>query len=80
MTSQTLGDLLLQGWTMLNDACDSCNIPLMQNPYKTETLCVKCNRDFQKEGGLAGAVVEDEVMDIAPMPTECMLDLLIIIR
>ncbi|KAL3901868.1 MAG: hypothetical protein SGCHY_000285, partial [Lobulomycetales sp.] len=44
-----LSDLLLAGWTMLNASCDSCNVPLMQNPLKTETICVSCRRDFQSQ-------------------------------
>merc|ERR1712137_96993 len=40
--SSKLGEKLLQGWTMLEDACPRCNIPLMRKPKSKDMLCVGC--------------------------------------
>ena len=45
MASQQLGVLLLQGWTMLEECCDDCNVPLMRSRDKKQELCVQCNQN-----------------------------------
>lgn len=41
---QKLGDLMMQGWTMLADACfkDSCQTPLMRDNVTKQIYCVGC--------------------------------------
>ena len=36
-----LGELMLKGWTMLSESCDTCNCPLMRNP-DGQKYCVNC--------------------------------------
>ena len=55
--SKAMGDLLLQGWTMLQESCDDCNVPLMRNK-KQEMVCVGCDKWFVKRQG--GAIVQME--------------------
>lgn len=40
--SANMGSLLLQGWTMLADACPDCGVPLMRRD--AETVCVNCTQ------------------------------------
>ena len=42
-----MGSLLLQGWAMLEDCCEQCNVPLMRNRTKDKEVCVECNRDYK---------------------------------
>ena len=42
-----MGSLLLQGWAMLEECCDECNVPLMRNRTKDKEVCVECNRDYK---------------------------------
>jgi uncharacterized Zn finger protein (UPF0148 family) len=42
-----MGSLLLQGWAMLEECCDECNVPLMRNRAKDKEVCVECNRDYK---------------------------------
>ena len=51
-----LGDLMMQGWTMLADSCfsDSCSTPLMRDNVTKQIYCVGCeawvvNKDRKKE-------------------------------
>lgn len=39
-----LGDLMMQGWTLLADSCfkDSCNTPLMRDNETKQVYCVGC--------------------------------------
>jgi len=41
---QKLGDLMMQGWTMLADACfkESCQTPLMRDNVTKQVYCVGC--------------------------------------
>lgn len=41
--------LLLQGWTMLEECCDQCNVPLMRSKDKKQELCVECKRNYVPE-------------------------------
>jgi len=43
-----MGELLLQGWTMLEDACMECLFTLMRS-RKGEVVCVCCGPVGQKE-------------------------------
>ena len=36
-----------KGWTMLEEACDDCNVPLMRN-REGEVICFSCNAHFIK--------------------------------
>ena len=38
-----VGQKLLEGWTMLADACPLCSNPIMRNPADRSMWCVKCN-------------------------------------
>lgn len=40
--STAMGEKLLQGWTMLQDACETCGTPLLRNSSGT-LLCVLCS-------------------------------------
>jgi uncharacterized Zn finger protein (UPF0148 family) len=43
MTTKQLGDLMLQGWTMLGETCpNGCQIPLMLKKSTGEKRCVGC--------------------------------------
>ena len=42
-----MGQLLLQGWAMLEACCDDCNVPLMRNRAKDSELCVECGKDYK---------------------------------
>ena len=46
MASQNMGALLIQGWTMMEESCDTCNVPLMQSRDKKQELCVECNKNY----------------------------------
>lgn len=35
-----MGTLLLQGWAMLEECCDECNVPLMRSRDKLKEVCV----------------------------------------
>ena len=48
--SSKLGVLLLKGWTMMEEACYDCNVPLMKNK-QNELLCVNCNAIYLLEKG-----------------------------
>ncbi|KAJ3381385.1 hypothetical protein HDU92_005349 [Lobulomyces angularis] len=39
--SDSLGDLLLKGWKMLNEACEICLVPLMED-REGKVICVSC--------------------------------------
>lgn len=48
--SSQMADLLLKGWVMTNNACDTCAIPLMRTPRYQEPrkeICVNCNNADQ---------------------------------
>ncbi|KAJ3314815.1 Coiled-coil domain-containing protein 42 [Boothiomyces sp. JEL0838] len=45
--SNLMGQLLIQGWTMLDSCCKECNVPLMKKG--NENLCVSCNNKIQEE-------------------------------
>ena len=47
--SKKLGEKLIQGWAMLEDACQDCNVPIMRSK-KGEMVCFGCNRGFRREG------------------------------
>lgn len=39
-----MGQLLLSGWTMLQEACPSCHFPLFSSPKdRSRIKCVNCN-------------------------------------
>lgn len=37
-----MGQLLLQGYAMLADACPVCSVPLMRKPNSDQIICVNC--------------------------------------
>ncbi|KAH7105690.1 hypothetical protein BKA62DRAFT_690562 [Auriculariales sp. MPI-PUGE-AT-0066] len=43
IVSASIGSYLLQGWTLTNDPCTSCGVPLMRRPQSSDLLCVSCN-------------------------------------
>ncbi|KAJ3318779.1 hypothetical protein HDV06_007030 [Boothiomyces sp. JEL0866] len=45
--SKLMGQLLLQGWTMLDSCCHECNVPLMKKG--AELLCVACDKRIDHE-------------------------------
>ena len=51
---KTAGDLLLAGWTMLRDACESpgCHAPLMEDRRSGsgEVVCAKCGASYVRAG------------------------------
>lgn len=58
--SKRLGELLLQGWTMLNDSCAyGCPAPLMRNPRDLRKLCVACDRYMTTPEEMAAAEEKD---------------------
>ena len=61
--SARMGDLLLRGWTMLADACDTCYTPLMEDRHSGERVCVKCG-----DGGASDAKGEADVEGILTPP------------
>lgn len=51
--SEALGEKLLQGWTMLGEACpnEECQgVPLMRERKSKRMLCVSCNTFYIVEG------------------------------
>jgi len=62
-TSAQMGQLLLQGWTMLEDVCCECYVPIMENKRAKKRLCVSCGTDGTKK-----AQEEASPMDIVPPP------------
>lgn len=44
-----MGTLLLQGWAMLEECCDECNVPLMRNRTKDKEVCVQCDKNFKAD-------------------------------
>ena len=41
-----MGQLLLKGWTMLEECCDECSVPLMRSRDKKVEYCVQCKRNL----------------------------------
>jgi uncharacterized Zn finger protein (UPF0148 family) len=50
VAAAALGEKLLQGWTMLQDACARCSTPLLRDSIGT-LLCVTCNPHPQSRDG-----------------------------
>ena len=46
--SALLGQYLLKGWTLLQEHCPQCIVPLMRNPQGT-MVCVLCNSNVVKD-------------------------------
>ncbi|CAD8143291.1 unnamed protein product [Paramecium pentaurelia] len=46
--SKKIGQLLLQGWTMLNESCIECLQPIMKSKQGVK-LCVQCNREEKQD-------------------------------
>jgi uncharacterized Zn finger protein (UPF0148 family) len=46
--SQLLGQYLLQGWTMMGEACTTCDqgVPLMRSKAGDKLICVSCGKDY----------------------------------
>lgn len=42
-----MGQLLLQGWAMLEETCEDCNVPLMRSRDKKQEMCVQCGVDLK---------------------------------
>lgn len=42
-----MGNLLLQGWAMLEETCPDCNVPIMRSRSKEE-ICVVCENAYKK--------------------------------
>jgi uncharacterized Zn finger protein (UPF0148 family) len=59
--SKKMGDLLLQGWAMLEDTCALCLFPLMRSK-KGEYLCVGCGPVDMNKKEAPKKVVEPEMM------------------
>ncbi|KAF6250950.1 hypothetical protein COO60DRAFT_706165 [Scenedesmus sp. NREL 46B-D3] len=59
--SAQLGQLLLRGWTMLAEACEDCQLPLMRDPSTMLGHCVGCRKMYNAEG----QVVQDGVVQPA---------------
>lgn len=59
--SAAVGDKLLQGWTMLEETCGNCTLPLLRD-VGGRVVCVACQRDAppQASGTEAGRGVEGE--------------------
>ncbi|KAJ1336870.1 hypothetical protein BSLG_006634 [Batrachochytrium salamandrivorans] len=67
--SQLIGQKMLQGWTMMQDACPNClEIPLVRNRQK-QYMCVICGRTASSISGLKGLPIEQST--ITPVPEEC---------
>ncbi|KAI8893918.1 hypothetical protein BC833DRAFT_606836 [Globomyces pollinis-pini] len=64
-----LGKKLLQGWTMLQDNCPTCSIPLMRTKTK-DILCVGCEKKYilQANGSLDEVKSKVEPPKSAPVP------------
>lgn len=45
--SKKLGEKLVQGWAMLQDACNDCNVPIMRSK-KGEMVCFGCNKSYKR--------------------------------
>ena len=43
-----MGSLLLKGWTMLDESCPDCFMPIMRNKNKQE-VCPMCDREYQNK-------------------------------
>jgi uncharacterized Zn finger protein (UPF0148 family) len=63
MSSQKMGALLLQGWAMLEECCEECNVPLMRNRTKDKEVCVQCDRDYK---AAAPKVADKEKTPVVP--------------
>ena len=48
-TSGALAAKLLAGWTMLEESCPNCHVPLVRQKNKKEMLCVSCERIVMHE-------------------------------
>ncbi|KAJ3275527.1 hypothetical protein HDV01_000354 [Terramyces sp. JEL0728] len=57
--SRLMGKLLLQGWTMLENCCPSCNVPLMKK--EMETYCVSCEQVTEDLGDLEFELSADKI-------------------
>lgn len=51
--SAALGEKLLQGWTMLDAACERCGLPLLRDDAR-RVVCVGCQRDSGSVGAGGG--------------------------
>jgi len=47
--SAELGQKLLQGWTMLAESCNDCNVPLMEKKKDQIIVCVGCKKNFRRD-------------------------------
>jgi len=63
----------LQGWTMLAESCDECNVPLMEKKKGQIISCVGCKRNFKREVNeddpstlMMVPIVKDTVQNSAP--------------
>ena len=68
--SAILGQKLLEGWTMLEEACDDCNVPLMRN-REGEVICFSCNAHFIKnqDGLYIKEVLQEQMPSVETVPT-----------
>ncbi len=44
--SKAMSSKLIQGWTMLEECCPDCFIPIMRKGK--ESICVSCNNAYQR--------------------------------
>lgn len=58
-----LGKKMLQGWTMMEEACEICWTPLMKDPNDGKLYCVGCEKFVDDE------VEEEELKATAPVST-----------
>lgn len=59
--STAIGDKLLQGWTMMNESCEDCNLPLLRD-LRGRMLCVGCDRGTGTQAGPVADGVADGVV------------------
>lgn len=43
--SKKIGEKLISGWTMMESACEECNVPLMKSK-KANLICCGCDKDY----------------------------------
>ena len=44
-----MGQLLLQGWAMLDMSCPDCLVPIMRNRKQGLEICVVCDDEYKNK-------------------------------
>ena len=47
--SGKMGQLLLQGWAMLDISCPDCLVPIMRNRKQGLEICVVCDDEYKNK-------------------------------